>query len=58
VIPARLGWCLIAAALLFWVAWFLMPEPDAADASYILAATVPAPTRFLGGIGTCVNRRR
>jgi hypothetical protein len=29
---------LIAASVLFWAAWFLMPEPGTVDASYILGA--------------------
>jgi hypothetical protein len=32
------GWSLIAVSLLFWMYWFLMPEPGTVDASYILAA--------------------
>jgi hypothetical protein len=29
---------LIAAAALFWLSWYLMPQPGTTDASYILAA--------------------
>jgi len=32
------GWSLIAAAPLFWLAWFLMPEPGTVDAGFILRA--------------------
>lgn len=32
------GWSLIAAAVLFWLSWFLMPEPGTVDASFILRA--------------------
>src|SRR5262245_50131828 len=36
--PAIGGWSLIAAAILFWPAWFLMPEPGTVDAAFILNA--------------------
>src|SRR5262245_49140130 len=36
--PTVGGWCLIAAAALFWPAWYLMPEPGTVDAAYILRA--------------------
>ncbi len=32
------GWSLIVAAILFWLSWFLMPEPGTVDASFILSA--------------------
>jgi hypothetical protein len=32
------GWCFIVSAKLFWLAWFLMPEPGTTDASFILHA--------------------
>jgi hypothetical protein len=36
-VPRQIGgWSLIAAAPLFWLAWFLMPEPGTVDAAFIL----------------------
>lgn len=32
------GWSLIAAAPLFWLTWYLMPEPGTTDAAFILRA--------------------
>jgi hypothetical protein len=32
------GWCLIGAAILFWLCWYLMPEPGTVDAAFILDA--------------------
>jgi hypothetical protein len=32
------GWSLIGASILFWLYWFLMPEPGTVDASFILSA--------------------
>jgi hypothetical protein len=32
------GWSLIVAAVLFWLSWFLMPEPGTVDAAFILKA--------------------
>jgi hypothetical protein len=32
------GWGLIGAAALFWLSWYLMPQPGTTDAGYILAA--------------------
>jgi hypothetical protein len=36
--PRTGGLCLIVAAKLFWLAWFLMPEPGTTDAAFILQA--------------------
>jgi hypothetical protein len=37
--PPRLsGACLVVAAALFWLAWFLMPEPGTTNAAFILQA--------------------
>jgi len=32
------GWSLIGGAVLFWLSWYLMPQPGTTDAAYILAA--------------------
>jgi hypothetical protein len=41
--PGRLereaaGWSLMGGAVLFWLSWYLMPQPGTTDAAYILAA--------------------
>lgn len=41
------GWCLIGASILFWLLWFLMPEPGTVDASFILDAIAKQPGRVL-----------
>jgi hypothetical protein len=36
--PRTGGLCFIFAAILFWLTWFLMPEPGTTDAAFILQA--------------------
>lgn len=39
------GTCLVAAAVSFWLCWFLMPMPGTTDVAYILANVAATPER-------------
>jgi hypothetical protein len=42
------GWGLIVAAGLFWLSWYLMPQPGTTDAAFILAAVARQRGQVLG----------
>ena len=45
--PRTGGLCFIAAAPLFWLTWFLMPEPGTTTAAFILEAITHQRSRVL-----------
>jgi hypothetical protein len=45
--PRTGGLCFIAAAPLFWLTWFLMPEPGTTNAAFILEAIAHQRSRVL-----------